>query len=129
MTRDELATVLVKVECTLNSRPLTCEYEVGEEMLTPSHLIFGRGMNSLPNVVDEPEEAIGERECTARLRYLSNRLEHFWNRWRKEYLIGLGEAHRNMGKESAIAPSVGDVVIVKDEGRKRCEWKIGDVVE
>ena len=80
-------------------------------------------------MVDEPEEAIGERECTARFRYLSNRLEHFWNRWRKEYLIGLREAHRNKGKESAIAPSVVDVVIVEDEGRKKCEWKIGVVVE
>ena len=130
LTRDELATVLVEVECTLNSRPLTYEYdEVGEEVLTLSHLIFGRRINSLPDVVDEPEEAIGERECTARFRYLSNRLEHFWNRWRKEYLIGLREAHRNKGKESAIASSVGDVVIVEVEGRKRCEWKIAVVVE
>jgi hypothetical protein len=130
LKRDELETVLVEVECTLNSRPLMYEYdEVGEEVLTPSHLIFGRRINSLPDVVDEPEEAIGERECTARFRYLSNRLEHFWNRWRKEYLIGLREAHRNKGDGSAIAPKVGDVVIVQDDDRKRGEWKMAVVVE
>jgi hypothetical protein len=130
LKRDELETVLVEVECRLNSRPLTYEYdEVGEEVLTPSHSIFGRRINSLPDVVDEPEEAIGERECTARFRYLSNRLEHFWNRRRKEYLIGLREAHRNKGDGSAIAPKVGDVVIVQDDDRKRGEWKMAVVVE
>ena len=40
---DELSTLLTEIECTLNSRPLTYEYnEVGEEVLTPSHLIYGR---------------------------------------------------------------------------------------
>jgi hypothetical protein len=108
---------------------LTYKYdEVGEEVLTPSHLIFSR-INSLPDVVDEPEEAIGERECTARFRYLSNRLEHFWNRWRKEYLIGLREAHRNKSDGSAIAPKAGDVVIVQDDDKKRGEWKMAVVVE
>ena len=90
LKQDELATVLVEVECTLNSRPLMYEYdEVGEEVLTPSHLIFGKRINSLPDMVDEPEKARGNNESTARFRYLSNRLEHFWNSWRKEYLVGL----------------------------------------
>ena len=41
LTFDELATLLAEIECTLNSRPLTYEYnEVGEEVLTPSHLIM-----------------------------------------------------------------------------------------
>ena len=36
---DELPTLLTEVESTLNSRPLTYEYnEVDEEVLTPSHL-------------------------------------------------------------------------------------------
>ena len=81
LTQEELATVLVEVECTVNSRPLTYEYdEVGEEVLTPSHLMFGRRISSLPDLVDEPEEDTGGREYSARFKYLSNRLEHFWNR-------------------------------------------------
>ena len=130
LTKDELATVLVEVECTLNSRPLTYEYdEVGEEVLTPSHLMFGRRINSLPHMVDEPEEAMGRQECSARFRYLSNRLEHFWSRWKKEYLVGLREFDKNKGDGSAIAPKEGDVVIVEDEDRKRSEWKLGVIVE
>ena len=43
LTVDELNTVLVEVEGTLNARPLTDEYEEFEgEVLTPSHLIYGR---------------------------------------------------------------------------------------
>ena len=40
---DELHTVLVEVERTLNSRPLTCvSSDDPEEPLTPSHLMYGR---------------------------------------------------------------------------------------
>ena len=43
LTFDELFTVLIEVEGSLNSRPLTYEYdEACEEVLTPSHLIFVR---------------------------------------------------------------------------------------
>ena len=38
---DEMLTVLTELEATLNSHPLTYEYdEVGAEMLTPAHLVF-----------------------------------------------------------------------------------------
>ena len=38
---DELVTVLVGVEGTLNDRPLTYVYnEVGKEVLTPSHFLY-----------------------------------------------------------------------------------------
>ncbi|XP_015767737.1 PREDICTED: uncharacterized protein LOC107346459 [Acropora digitifera] len=52
LNADELVTVLTEIEATLNSRPLTYEYdEVGAEMLTPSHLIYGRRLLSLPEEV------------------------------------------------------------------------------
>ena len=128
LSQEELATVLVEVECTLNSRPLTYEYnEIGEEVLTPSHLMFGGRINPLPDLVDEPEEATGGREYSARFKYLSTRLENFWNRWIKEFLTR--EFHRNKGREPITAPEVGDVVLVEDENSKRCEWKMGIIVE
>ena len=38
LTYEELLTVLVEVECTLNVRPMNYEYnEVDDEVLTPSH--------------------------------------------------------------------------------------------
>ena len=56
LTVDELNTVLVEVEGTLNARPLTEEYEEFEgEVLTPSHLIYGRAISFIP----EREEVRG----------------------------------------------------------------------
>ena len=77
LTFDELLTVLVEVEGTLNSRPLTYDYnEVEHEVLTPSHLIFGRRIQSMPDeIAEEPEE--NESSCSERFRYLTVKLTHF----------------------------------------------------
>ena len=94
LTFDELFTVLIEVEGTLNSRPLTYEYDdAGEEVLTPSNLIFGRRIKTVPDEIVEDEEE-GESTYTRRFRYLSVRLAHFWNRLRSEHLTDLREFHR-----------------------------------
>ena len=64
LTFDELFTVLIEVEGTLNSRPLTYDYqEEGEEILTPSHLMFGRRIKTMPDEIIEDEEE-GETRYT-----------------------------------------------------------------
>ena len=128
LTYDELVTVLVEIEATLNSRPLTYEYnEVDEEVLTPSHLIYGRRIRSMPDEIVEPDDAASQDGCTARFRYLSTRLAHFWNRWRREYLANLREFHRCRTGSQVRIVQVGDVVTVYEEDKKRGEWKMGVV--
>ena len=124
---DELSTVLAEVECTINSRPLTYEYNEIEEVLTPSHLIYGRRIKSLPDEVIEPDDAMNQGSCSARFKYLSTKLSHFWNRWRKEYLASLREFHRNKSSTTERVVQVGDVVVVYEEDRKRGKWKMGVV--
>ena len=127
LTFDELFTVLVEVEGTLNSRPITYEYdETSEEVLTPFHLLFGRRVKTMPDMVVEDEEE-GENKYTRSFRYLSVRLAHFWNRWRREYLTDLREFHRNKVSESAKSMRVGDVVTVYEENKKRGDWKMAVV--
>ncbi len=48
----ELCTILVKIECVVNSRPLTYLYDDTEGVtysLTPSHLIHGRNLLQAPS--------------------------------------------------------------------------------
>lgn len=118
---DELLTALVEVEGTLNSRPLTYEYdEVGHEVLTPSHLVYGRRIQSMPDeIAEEPKE--NESSCYERFRYLTERLTHFWKRCRNEYLVNLREFHRAKSGRAVRQVKVGDVVTVFEENKKKGE--------
>ena len=44
---EELQTVFRETELTLNNRPLTFTYDIGDEFLTPSHVIHGRRLNKI----------------------------------------------------------------------------------
>ncbi|XP_068721096.1 uncharacterized protein [Montipora capricornis] len=126
LTFNELLTVLVEVEGTLNSRPLTYEYNNPEgEVITPAHLIYGRRLQSLPEVSEEEDES--ESTCARRCKYLNQKLQHFWKRWQLEYLMDLRESHRVQSSSNRKSPKVGDLVTVYDEGTKRGSWKLAVV--
>ena len=131
LTLDELATVLAEVEATINCRPLTYDYnELDEEVLTPSHLIFGRRFNTIPDEVLEAEDIYSTESYSARFKYLSTKLAHFWERWRREYLANLREFHRmKRARQSKEIVQIGDVVTVLEKGKKRNEWKLAVVEE
>ena len=133
LSYDELLTALVEVEMVLNSRPLTVvSAEDTEEPLTPSHLIVGRRLRDAPDP-QCPESEEFEVDCdivTKRARYLSRTIDQFWQRWRKEYLVGLREMHSQYRKKShAPRIAVGDVVVIHSEDQPRALWKLGVVVE
>ena len=98
LSYDELLTLVIEVESTLNMRPLTYVYvyEEGdpEEPLTPAHLMYGRRLTRLPPYpsVEEDEEDSSKR-LNKRMKYLSLKLDHFWKRWKREYLSELREHH------------------------------------
>ena len=119
LTFDELSTLLTEIECTLNSRPLTYEYnEVEEEVLTPSHVIHERRLKTLPDEGDEPDDAMSPSNLSARFRYLTTRLTHLWNRWRKEYLASLREFHKCNAKGKQRVVTVGEAVVVYEDDKK-----------
>ena len=131
LTFDELRTVLVEVEATLNTRPLTYEYEeVSSEVLTPSHLVYGRRITSLPDGQLVTGKDSTKNNTIARFKYLSTILGHFWNRWKREYLTNLREFHKvGVSEKGSALVKPGDVVIVFEQGKKRGEWKTGVVQE
>lgn len=93
-TYEELLTVLTEVECILNSRPLTYLYPDDlEEPLTPSQLISGRRLLSLPDKTRSRGADISNtRETvTRKAKYLQRLMDHLWNQWRREYIPVLRE--------------------------------------
>jgi hypothetical protein len=131
---DELSTVLVEIEAVVNSRPLTyLSAEDLDEPLTPSHFLYGRRILSLPDGlseedVDDEEFTLTDAGLNRRLKYLNAVLNQFWKRWRGEYLLELRDSHRHHGGRSdAAPPSVGDIVLVGEEGKPRGLWKLARV--
>ena len=63
-----------------------------------------------------------------RMRHLSDVLNHFWKRWRSEYLVELRNSNRNATQHSSNrVVSIRDVVIVHNEDQPRGKWRIGKV--
>lgn len=130
VTTDELQTVLVEIEATLNSRPLTfVSSEDLEELLMPFHLMCGRRLCFKPDQGEETdisqvnvEDLRGRAACLERLK------DHFWKRWMNEYLLELRNSHRiRTNPTQGALVGVGDIVIIHEDGLQRGLWKLGRV--
>ena len=55
-------------------------------------------------------------------------LDHFWKRWRKEYVTELRNLHRQRRRpEGSISLSVGDVDTLFEDNLPRSQWRLGRV--
>ncbi len=139
LTGDEMLTAVTEVEGVINSRPLSYISSLDiEEPLTPSHLLVGRRLLNLPHDLDsvpDPNDEdfeINASQLTKRMKHLANLIDHFWKRWRLEYLSELRERHQYQAKKNPTSvPNIkkGDIVIVHDESLPRGLWKLGRVQE
>ena len=132
LTYEELETVLVEIECVINSRPLTYVYsdEVCEgPLITPSHLVMRRRLLSQAPVVRDETDTPAGNGLSRRATYLKKLLEHFWKRWSREYLLELREHHRvkGVGRSAKANPKEGDIVCVYEEKTPRNLWRLGKV--
>ena len=128
---EEIRTLVVEIEATLNNRPLTYIYDDEEGLsypLTPADLIYGRQIATMPH----------QRHCnvistfqslTKRARYHFSLLEGFTKQRREEHLLGLSEYHRNRTGAIERSIRVGDIVVFREEGSARCWWKLAKVTE
>ena len=99
--------------------------------------MIGRRLLNLPDylghVCDPEDEDFEVNTCqlTKRMKHLASVLNHFWRRWRLEYLSELRESHRYSARKSLSRSPVskGDVVIVHDDTLPRGLWKLGRIQE
>ena len=135
LTFEELRTIIVEIEGTVNNRPLTYLYDDMEgisQPLTPAHMIHGR---QIINTLSERQFEITSlsRSLTKRAKYQFRVLNDFTWQWRREYLLGLHDHSRggvkgqNQRKEGCI--KTGDIVVLKDDLTHRSWWKVARVIE
>lgn len=128
----ELETVFIEIEAMINSRPITYLYNEASEPspLTPSHFLVGKRVMSLPVFKHNNDDLNVNRNTLAkRYKYQQTLLDHFWNRWRREYLLYLRSAYINPPPGKITPFKVNDIVIINDERYPRNMWMTGRILE
>jgi hypothetical protein len=133
---DDLKTLIVEIEARVNNRPLTYASDDirDQEPITPSHLLYGRRMNSLPAVSSSPElkDPTFKESIPLSKRYhkVSKLLKYWQDQWKNNYLTSLLERGISKGKsgERKETVRVGEVVLIHSE-RNRESWPMGVIEE
>ncbi|XP_065060233.1 uncharacterized protein LOC135687567 [Rhopilema esculentum] len=126
LSYEELETALIETEGIINSRPLTyVGEEISEPPLTPSCLVIGR------RILDQSESlsmSSDKTSLTKRARYLELIIEHFRQRFKKEYIPSLHERHRCLKNPKRVI-QVGDIVHIFRDKVPKHTWAMGKVVK
>ena len=79
---------------------------------------------------DPFERSYTPADLNVHSRKINNILNHFWDRWRTEYLINLREYHKvKLQKFNRPQMQLKGVVIVEEEKQSRSMWGVGIVEE
>ena len=83
---NELQFLLCEIEFVLNLRPLLFVYENDlEEILIPHHLLLRCKLYTCNSSI---QDNVGiNLVLPKRVHYINMLLNHFWSRWRNEYVI------------------------------------------
>ncbi|XP_055591256.1 uncharacterized protein LOC129743296 [Uranotaenia lowii] len=121
---EDLNTLFIKVEACLNSRPLIPLSEDPNDLtpLTPGHFLVGRSMVQLPeqNWTELPTNRLTHFQLN------QQRFQHFWMRWRREYLSQLQGRIKRW--KLAVPIKVGQLVVVRDENLPPLRWKMARII-
>lgn len=122
---DEMSTVIAEIEAILNSRPISPMSDDPNDIrcLTPGHFLIGQPINSYthPNLEDIRINRLSRWQIVERLR------QHFWQRWRIEYLNNL--QGRTKWKTSKGEPlKLGQLIMIQQPGLAPLQWLLGRVV-
>ena len=92
----------------------------------PNHLLFSRRLES--RSLSNHDTSLTVTNPTKYFPQINQLLEHFWNRWRQEYLTELRVQHRQESREGQSI-SLNDIVLVYDDKLPRSLWRIGKVIK
>ena len=130
---EKLCTVVVEIESTLNTQPLSYIYDGIEGIchcLTPADLIYDHNLSTIPN--DRHYDATSTSQCLMkRARHQFKLFVEFKQQWRRDHLLSLRECSVDKNRSSRISPTIkkADVVILKDEYTASGLWILARVTE
>lgn len=122
LTFEELYTLFAQIEAIMNSRPITSMSADPSDLsaLTPGHFLVGRPLTSLPS-------PIIQRGGLNRYKLIERLKNHFWSRWRKDYLTTLQQRVKWQRKQDHVR--VGDLVFILDDQLPPMKWLMGRITK
>jgi len=120
---EQLRTILIEVEATVNSRPLTSVSSDHNDInaLTPNHFLIGRSM-SVQGTTTENE--LKSRKRWKVVEAMSN---IYWKRFLHEYLSSLN--YRSKWNKPTRNFKLCDIILLKTEYTPRAHWPLAKVIE
>lgn len=122
---EEFSTILSQIEAILNSRPLCPLSPDPNDLgtLTPAHFLIGR-----PIIAVSDQDVIDiNLNRLSRFQLLQQTTQHFWNRWKKDYIAELQV--RTKWKSSKGELSEGSLVLIKGEHTLPTQWLLGRILK
>lgn len=121
LTYEEFATVLIRIEAVLNSRPISPITANANDFtaLTPGHFLIGAALLARP-------QPVVEINPTKRHQMMEQMVQHFWNRFRQDMLSSL--QIRTKWNETQPNLKENDLVIIKDDRFPVGYWPMGRIV-
>lgn len=123
LTHEQLETLFVRIEASLNSRPLTALSTDPSDLLplTPGHFLVGTPLITLPR----PANPATGLTLHSRWKLLDNIFLSYWNQWHKSYLHTLQQ--RAKWHKSLPEIQIGDLVLIKSENYPPLSWPLARV--
>lgn len=109
----------------MNSRPL-CPLSTDPadlEVLTPGHFLIGQPLVALP---EYPYSDVKDYRLS-RYQQIQKMSQHFWSRWRNEYLHTLQQ--RFKWTSITEPPKLDDLVLIKEDNMSPLQWKRGRLIK
>ncbi|KAJ0169341.1 hypothetical protein K1T71_015225 [Dendrolimus kikuchii] len=125
LTYEELSTLFAQIEAILNSRPLTPLSSDPSDLspLTPGHFLIGKALTAIP-----APSLLDVKTCKLdRYQHIEQIKQHFWERWRKEYLCELQQRARWRTNKGELKED--DMVVLKEPNLPPLKWRMGRIVK
>ncbi|KAH0811897.1 hypothetical protein GEV33_010894 [Tenebrio molitor] len=122
---EEMYTVLARIEACLNSRPLCPASNDPNDLLvlTPGHFLVGEPLMAPvePILSSLPKNRLSHWRYTEQIR------QHFWTRWRKEYLTSLHQRSKWNRPPATVQP--GSMVLINEDNLPPQQWLLGRIIQ